>query len=405
MTYDIPPPRPLSRDDKKYDRLRFLSWGKSIVDYATKLADADRIRAQNPPVDRGDSAALRIVAGIDPKARSKQIAHVKEHGSCSSWLWSTTGTPGRLVKAAVNGLVVLRAVGPLAALPVGPMAPGETETADPHRETFKGEEFSERERVVERRPVVVTAHDPSLWRRAYSYLSDSRRPNNGKSKFWASDKGAKPLPRASSASSWKPTTPWEDLVAQAKGWLLRPQDERQLWAQFCDTGDEDVRQRLINGCATKCLYHARKMPEQERWDAFMRLRDEVGRIIDKREFDPDKATLPTWVGRLLALRVTDIKRGDRARAKLFSQVDRREPAEYDDDGAEAEMAEAEEALEETVDEVDRVELFLAGVEDEVDRQICEKLLGGQTQTAIAVELGVSQQSISKRLKKYFGARL
>ena len=68
------------------------------------------------------------------------------------------------------------------------------------------------------------------------------------------------------------TDPWTDLVAQSKSWLLRKQDERQLWAQFLDTGDEDVRQRLINSCAAKCLVPCAQVCQQERWDAFMALR-------------------------------------------------------------------------------------------------------------------------------------
>ena len=152
------------------------------------------------------------------------------------------------------------------------------------------------------------------------------------------------------------------------------QDERQCWAQFVDTGDEDVRQRLINSWASKCLFHARKTRRQDRWDAFMTLRDEVGRIIDRRDFDPDLASLPTFVGRLLALRVKDVERGIRTRAKLFDQISLREPpAGGEDDDSAAEIAEAVGVIDA---EVDRVERLLASLADEVDRQIVRLALEG-----------------------------
>lgn len=366
MIYDIPPPRPLSRDDKKYDRLRFNAWGKSILDYATKLADPHRIRAQNPPLDRGDTAALRIIAAHDRVEREAKISHLKEHGSCSSRVRASTG-----------------------ALPdPGSIAPGETEVVDPRRETFADVQYpggrSETDPPrppVERRPVIVMAR--TAWRRAYRHWSDS----------WARTEEAKPLP----GSHLAPVDPWSDLVAQSKRWLLRKQDERQCWAQFVDTGDEDVRQRLINSCASKCLFHARKTRRQDRWDAFMTLRDEVGRIIDRRDFDPDLASLPTFVGRLLALRVKDVERGIRTRAKLFDQISLREPpAGGEDDDSAAEIAEAVGVIDA---EVDRVERLLASLADEVDRQIVRLALEGQTQGAIALALGVTQQAVGKRFKK------
>ena len=159
----------------------------------------------------------------------------------------------------------------------------------------------------------------------------------------------------------KPVDHWKNLVARMKTWLLSPQDERQSWAQFIDTGDEEVRQRLINSCAKKCLFYARKMPEQERWDAFMVLWDEVGRIVDQRKFDPDQAALPTFVEKILALRIKDIKKGIRTRAKLFDQIDPRESAVDSDDDtppAEVEMVEAD-AVDETNQLAARLDHLLA----------------------------------------------
>ncbi len=355
--------RALTEDDKKRDLMRLISWGKSRLDPppsvgatkapAPKLADADGIRPQNPEVDRGDAAALRIVADIDPDERAAKIRHLREHGSCSSW--ALPGPMARRQAVAVATRVVAKA----------------------------------------RRPAVVLQDDwfitTPVWARA---LSDSRKPNGRGPRFWSSGKEAKPLP----GSHRVMTDPWTDLVAKAKRSLLRPQDERQKWVEFLNTGDEDVRQRLISGCETKCLFHARKMLEQERWDAFMMLRDEVGRIIDKRDFDPDKASLPTWVEKILALRVRDIKKSNRTRAKLFGQIDHRAPAEYDDDGAlaEAEMAEA-------VVEVDqlaaRLDYLLASTTDETDWEIIRLYREGRTESEIAVELRKSQATISRRIKK------
>ena len=66
---------------------------------------------------------------------------------------------------------------------------------------------------------------------------------------------------------------------------------------------------------------------------------------------------------------------------------------------------AEVAIEEAGIEEDRVAHLLASVEDEADRQIVERLLDGWPQAAIATEMGVSQQAVGKRMKKYFGGRL
>lgn len=121
--------RPLSIEDKKRDLSTLISWGRSLLDPPpavgatkppkSKLSDAGRIRPQNPPIDRGDGVALKIVASIDPDELTAKIAHLREHGNCSSWVWASTGAPGKL-----------------AALP-GPMAPSETETVVPCRETFE----------------------------------------------------------------------------------------------------------------------------------------------------------------------------------------------------------------------------------------------------------------------------
>jgi hypothetical protein len=76
----VPPPRPLSGDDKKRDLMRLLSDGRSLLDPppsvgATKAptpkrADPHRIKPQNPPTDRGDVLALRVIADIDQSARA-----------------------------------------------------------------------------------------------------------------------------------------------------------------------------------------------------------------------------------------------------------------------------------------------------------------------------------------------
>jgi len=275
MTYDIRPTRRFSRDDKARDLLRLITWGKSLLDPppalgrtkalarkpargwiglgtkapAPKEAEADPIRAQNPPVDRGDAAALKILANIDPKEREAKIDHIKVHGACSSWKFFQ-----------------------------GPMALG----------------------VV----AACKAEGALRFGRMYSYWSDSRLPNN-RGPMFRPAKPAKPLP----GSHLKPTTPWEDLVAQAKRSLLRQQDERQLWAYFRDTGDEDVRQRLIDSCAAKCILYARKMPEQERWAAFLELRDEVATSHPsascpgtQHRFE-SASCAPTWEGEAMMRRL------------------------------------------------------------------------------------------------------
>jgi hypothetical protein len=242
------------------------------------------------------------------------------------------------------------------------MAPGETEVAIPSREAFGWKPGTESTSFLrpKRRPVVTTAR----FGRVYSCLSDTRLPNNRGSMFWSSDKGAKPLP----GSHREMTDPLTDLAAKANTWRLLKQDERQSWAQYLDTGDEDVRQRLINSCATKCLFHARKLPEQERWDALLALRDSVGQSVDKREFDPDLSTLPTYVDKILALRIKDIRRRIRRRDTLFVQVDFRETDDGDDGYyRDPHRAEAEAVMAASASAVDPMELLLADVTDDVDR--------------------------------------
>ncbi len=97
-----------SKADKARDLMRLISWGKSRLDPpprcgatrppARKLADPHRIRPENPPVDRGDGVALRVVANIDQDERTAKIAHLREHGNCSSWVWASTGAPGKLAR-------------------------------------------------------------------------------------------------------------------------------------------------------------------------------------------------------------------------------------------------------------------------------------------------------------------
>jgi hypothetical protein len=379
------PPRPLSADEKKKDLMRLLSDGRSLLDPppavgatkppTSKLADPHSIRPENPAVHPADRAARAIVARVNPAERPAKITHLREHGNVSSWLWESTGTPGELK-----------------ALP-DPMAPSETEVAVPSRETFGWKPGTESTPFVrpERRPVVATAR----FGRVYSCLSDTRLPNNRGPMFWTGDKGAKPLP-----GSHREMGDLSSLVVQANSWRLSKQDERQTWAQFLDTGDEDVRQRLVNSCATKCWFHARQLPEQERWDSFLALRDSVGQIVDKREFDPDISTLPTYVDKILKLRVTDIRRRNLRRDRLFAQVDFQETDDREDGGfRDRNRGEAEAVMAASASAVDPLELLLADLTDETDRQIVQLTLDGETQGAIAAQLGVSQQSISKRIKK------
>ena len=167
MIYDIPPPRPLSRDDKKYDRLRFNAWASR---FSTTPPSSPTLTAFGPRTHRSTAATPPPCASsphtTGSSARPK-ISHLKEHGSCSSRVRASTG-----------------------ALPdPGSIAPGETEVVDPRRETFADVQYpggrSETDPPrppVERRPVIVMAR--TAWRRAYRHWSDS----------WARTEEAKPLP-------------------------------------------------------------------------------------------------------------------------------------------------------------------------------------------------------------------
>jgi len=145
------------------------------------LPDADKKRDLIRLITWGKSlldpppALGRTKALARKPARGWIGLHLKEHGSCSSWKW--------FLRPMAQGVVAAR-----------------------------------------------EAEGALRFGRMYSYWSDSRLPNS-RGPMFRDAKAAKPLP----GSHRKMTTPWEDLVAKAKRALLRPQDERQLWACFRDT--------------------------------------------------------------------------------------------------------------------------------------------------------------------------
>ena len=109
-----------------------------------------------------------------------------------------------------------------------------------------------------------------------------------------------------------------------------------------------------------------------------------------------RACRPSPAG-LLAFRVKDIERATRTRARLFDQISLREPpAGGEDEDSAAEIAEPVGVI---AAEADRVERLVNSLVDDIDRQIVRLALEGQTQGAIALALGVTQQAVGKRFQK------
>ena len=200
--------------------------------------------------------------------------------------------------------------------------------------------------------------------------------------------------RKGKVSKHKPVDHWGSLVARMKTWLLSPQDERQLWAQFVDTRDPEVGNRLVQSCARKCWFLASRSPKQEKWETFMGLYLEVGKILEQCQFDPDGgARLPTYVGKILGLRAATV------RSKIRGKESQLESPSVDEDGDSVVIEEAEEEADANAE---RLEALLAGDLGAVNRQIVEKMLEDKTQAEIAAELGMTQPAVSQRLKKLGG---
>ena len=156
-------------------------------------------------------------------------------------------------------------------------------------------------------------------------------------------------------------------------------NERQLWARHL-AGDDSARQKLIDSCASKCLAFAQhRLDQHERWDGFHVLLEEVARIVDKRDFDPDKASLPAFVDKALGWRVKDIRRRIKDREHLMVptafvgrlKFDADTGAAFDpvrvmaEGNEEAEGADEVEA--EIAGETARLQALVDQIEDEADR--------------------------------------
>jgi hypothetical protein len=297
----VPGGRPPTRQEKRRDLSTLFSWGMSILDPpprsgATKaathrLADPNGIRPQHPLNTRPDKLAVKVVERIDPAYRAARIEHIEVHGHPLSAFTATPKCPA--------GRCSCRK--PVKARPAGMAIVSDRDTG---------------------------YRNPPDW----ECRTDFNRPNTGYRKlpdFGSPDRKGVAVGYLKSpfftGPDWKGTPlegthsdPRRALGAWARHCRLSRQDERQTWAQFLATGDADARQRLVDSCASKCLAFAQhRLDRHERWDGFHVLLEEVARIVDARKFDPDKASLPAFVDKMLVWRVRDIKRRIRDREKLM----------------------------------------------------------------------------------------
>ena len=136
--------------------------GRLMEQYSKQLSASDIKPTEIP------SPHWRFLRGLKiPEGRDELVAKLEEHGNCSSWLWASTGAPGKLTA------LLLATADDGTPIPLGPMAPGETEVATPSRER--------RPAVAEARPCpvigTISDRDCGFWLRD-KYVAVGYPPRN-----------------------------------------------------------------------------------------------------------------------------------------------------------------------------------------------------------------------------------